>query len=89
MKRVSQEDAIGYRQIGDSIDFIMKGLQRKENTDMKSLISEIYKIKKVVDMSLQGWLLIIYYCLIRQIEIKLNGICPKMFKTSFCFSQTW
>jgi len=31
----------------------MKGLQRKENTDMKSLISEIYKIKKVVDMNLQ------------------------------------
>ena len=37
----SQEELSGYRSIGDSIDFIMKGLQRKENTDMKSLISEI------------------------------------------------
>ncbi len=55
VKRLTnQEDLTGYRSIGESIDFIMKGLQRKENTDMKSLISEIYKIKKVVDVNLQG-----------------------------------
>ncbi len=28
---------------------ITRGLQKKENTDMKSIISEIFKIKKVVN----------------------------------------
>ena len=46
------EEQDGYKSIGESIEFIMKGLQRKENTDMKSLISEIYKIKRVVDSNL-------------------------------------
>ena len=39
----------GYKNIGESIASIMKGLQSKENADMKSIISEIYKIRRIVD----------------------------------------
>ncbi len=39
----------GYKKIKESIEMITRGLQKKENTDMKSIISEIFKIKKVVN----------------------------------------
>jgi hypothetical protein len=38
----------GYRVIRESIELITRGLQKKENTDMKSIIAEIFKIKKIV-----------------------------------------
>ena len=44
----SKDDVSGYRNIKDSIDLITRGLQRKENTDMKQIIGEIFKIRKIV-----------------------------------------
>ena len=43
-----KDDLGGYRNIKDSIDLITRGLQRKENTDMKQIIGEIFKIRKIV-----------------------------------------
>ena len=43
-----KDDLSGYRNIKDSIDMITRGLQRKENTDMKQIIGEIFKIRKIV-----------------------------------------
>lgn len=39
----------GYRKIKEAIEIITRGLQKKENTDMKAIIAEIFKIKKVVN----------------------------------------
>lgn len=43
-----KSDINSYRNIKDSIDKITKGLQSKENINMKQIINEIYKIKQIV-----------------------------------------
>ena len=48
-----EEGREGLLVIQDSINSITKGLQCKENTDMKSIINEIFKIKKVVASCLE------------------------------------
>jgi hypothetical protein len=50
--RGGKEEAEGFRSIRESIELITRGLQKKENTDMKSIISEIFKIKKIVNENL-------------------------------------
>ena len=39
----------GYRSIKESIEQITRGLQKKENTDMKAIIGEILKIRNIVN----------------------------------------
>jgi hypothetical protein len=46
---VHSTEVEGYRRIKEAIEIITRGLQKKENTDMKAIIAEIFKIKKVVN----------------------------------------
>ena len=45
----SKSECQGYRKIKESIETITRGLKKKENTDMRSIISEIVKITEIVN----------------------------------------
>ena len=45
----SKSDTQGYKKIKESIETITRGLKKKENTDMRSIISEIVKITEIVN----------------------------------------
>lgn len=48
----SKPSCQGYKKIKDSIETITNGLRRKQNTDMKLIINEIFNIKKVVEQNI-------------------------------------
>lgn len=45
---IQKSDISGYLSIKQSIDKITKGLQSKDNINMKQVIGEIYKIRHIV-----------------------------------------
>lgn len=45
----SKSETQGYKKIKESIETITRGLKKKENTDMRSIISEIVKITEIVN----------------------------------------
>lgn len=45
----SKSECQGYKKIKESIETITRGLKKKENTDMRSIISEIVKITEIVN----------------------------------------
>lgn len=48
---VAKPNMEGYKKIKDSIETITNGLRKKENTDMKLIINEIFNIKKIVEQN--------------------------------------